>query len=228
MSISPAQIQYQSQHIQDDRRGEILGTAISMMILSTVAVSLRFACRHERKLGISYDDWLIVVALAFLIAIGCIGCYITRVGYGKHVIAVGPQNTETYLKFLLVEEVLYSAAISFMKLSVLALYRRIFPQEHMTPVWRACWWIVFALTFAFLWTTIFGAVFQCLPVAFFWDRTLPGGRCFNTLAFIRATGILNIVLDVLVLALPAPVVWSLQLRTSKKLGVLGLFLLGGL
>ena len=55
--MSQAQISYQTQHINDDRSSEILGTVISMAILSTAAVVVRFACRKKSKVAISYDDY---------------------------------------------------------------------------------------------------------------------------------------------------------------------------
>lgn len=74
----------------------------------------------------------------------------------------------------------------------------------------------------------FGGAFQCTPVFYLWDRSIPGGYCMNFIAFAMFTAIFNIVIDVLILALPVPIVWQLHLETSKKIGVLGLFMLGGL
>ncbi|KAL8660248.1 MAG: hypothetical protein Q9202_006740 [Teloschistes flavicans] len=73
----------------------------------------------------------------------------------------------------------------------------------------------------------FGAAFQCTPVKFLWDFTVPGGHCINFSAFARFTGVMNVVTDVLILSLPIPIVWSLHLERSKKIGVCALFLLGG-
>ncbi len=56
-AMSQAQILYQTQHINDDRSSDILGTVISMAILSTAAVVVRFACRKKSKVAVSYDDY---------------------------------------------------------------------------------------------------------------------------------------------------------------------------
>ncbi|KAL8913485.1 MAG: hypothetical protein Q9171_001673 [Xanthocarpia ochracea] len=61
--MSQEQILYQTQHINDDRSSHILGTAISMAILSVLAVLARFACRRKRRVAISYDDYMIVAGL---------------------------------------------------------------------------------------------------------------------------------------------------------------------
>lgn len=66
-----------------------------------------------------------------------------------------------------------------------------------------------------------------LHLAFFWDRTIPGGPCINMMAFFRFANIANLLTDILILAMPIPIVWSLQLDRHKKIGVCGLFLLGG-
>lgn len=64
--MSQAQVAYQTEHIDDDRRPDILGTAISMAILSTIAVAGRFACRKKLKVALSYDDYSILVGLVGL------------------------------------------------------------------------------------------------------------------------------------------------------------------
>lgn len=71
--MSQAQVAYQTEHIDDDRRSDILGTAISMAILSTIAVAGRFACRKKLKVALSYDDYSILVGLVGL-AFHLVGC----------------------------------------------------------------------------------------------------------------------------------------------------------
>ncbi len=61
--MSQEQILYQTQHINDDRSSPILGTAISMAILSVLAVLARFGCRKKMRVALSYDDYMIVVGL---------------------------------------------------------------------------------------------------------------------------------------------------------------------
>lgn len=75
---------------------------------------------------------------------------------------------------------------------------------------------------------VFAIIFSCRPVAFFWDKTIKGGSCINenNLAYgITAT---NIVTDFVVLLLPIPWLLKLQLPMAKKIGIIGIFLLGSL
>ena len=61
--ISQAEIAYQTEHINDDRSAAIMGTTISMALLSTIAVIGRFACRKKLQVALSYDDLCIVIGL---------------------------------------------------------------------------------------------------------------------------------------------------------------------
>ncbi|KAL8734352.1 MAG: hypothetical protein Q9166_001550 [cf. Caloplaca sp. 2 TL-2023] len=64
--MTQAEILYQIQHINDDRSSEILGTAISMAVLSSLAVIGRFACRKKLRVPISYDDYSIFAGLQYV------------------------------------------------------------------------------------------------------------------------------------------------------------------
>lgn len=90
--------------------------------------------------------------------------------------------------------------------------------------------IVYAL-FAFIacYTTaiMFACIFQCIPIDAFWDATIEG-KCINSTAVLEVSGILNIVTDVIILAIPVPLVWKLKTKTSSKIQIIGLFLTGGL
>jgi hypothetical protein len=70
-------------------------------------------------------------------------------------------------------------------------------------------------------------------VSAFWLRFDPNGggkmtyKCpVNVRMFFIANAIPNIITDILLLLVPVPGIWSLQLRTAKKIAVLGIFALG--
>lgn len=39
-----------------------------------------------------------------------------------------------------------------------------------------------------------------------WDKTIPGGHCFDVRAFYKASSSPNIVTDIIILALPMPTI----------------------
>lgn len=72
-----------------------------------------------------------------------------------------------------------------------------------------------------------GALFQCSPVAFNWDRTIPGGRCMEAKTGFLVSGSTNLIIDVILVVMPMPVVWRMQhITTMKKIGIIGMFSLG--
>ena len=109
------------------------------------------------------------------------------------------------------------------QVSILLFLRRIFPTDRLKKasnclfVFLAAWYIAFQLT----------AIFQCTPVQFFWQRTLPGGHCVNSINFYIALASTNLFTDVAILLLPMPIVWRLQISTSRKLSISAVFMLGG-
>jgi hypothetical protein len=127
-------------------------------------------------------------------------------------------------KYFLLGELAYFAAVGLAKVSILVFMLRIFPQEQF----RRVVYVVVALVVAYTITFIFATVFQCQPVGYFWKQLDDAevGQCnhINLQAWLSAA--LNIVLDILILALPLRSLWSLQLSLARKLTVMAMFSLG--
>ena len=69
-------------------------------------------------------------------------------------------------------------------------------------------------------TIAFGVVtiFQCTPVPRAWDKDVDG-TCINTMAFWYSHSIWHAATDVIIFAMPMPVIKSLQLPGSNRLGL---------
>ena len=50
-------------------KGSGLALGISLLLLATIAVVLRFVARAKKHVGIALDDWLIVLSLLFYAAV---------------------------------------------------------------------------------------------------------------------------------------------------------------
>jgi hypothetical protein len=64
---------------------------------------------------------------------------------------------------------------------------------------------------------IMGCFLICQPTAAYWDPTISGSHCGNSVTLWLTTGILNIITDVVVLLLPMPYIVGLDLALYKKL-----------
>ncbi|CAJ2507044.1 Uu.00g082300.m01.CDS01 [Anthostomella pinea] len=65
----------------------------------------------------------------------------------------------------------------------------------------------------------------CIPRQSIWDPTVRG-RCMDKKLIILATSCLDLVADMIILALPQMVIWKLHLSKSKKLGISLIFAIG--
>ncbi|KAI3573011.1 hypothetical protein IWW34DRAFT_888009 [Fusarium oxysporum f. sp. albedinis] len=201
-------------------------------VFGAVSICLRITSRRLVQNQLWWDDWLIVVSLLFSAGFMFdVTCYMTtRGGFGKHIWAAPLDGLEVYFHGLFIAEYLYTMSIVLVKWSILALYWRIFGSVRSTRL-PIC--ILFGIISAWGIAVILVSTFQCLPVSAFWLRFDPNGgsemtyECpVNVRMFFIANAIPNIITDILILLVPVPGIWSLQLRTAKKIAVLGIFALG--
>jgi hypothetical protein len=120
--------------------------------------------------------------------------------------------------------ILMIPANGLIKLSAVFLYRRIFMVSNgsvfgmvslATAVICALW------TVAFEFATIFGCG---LNVDYAWQPLIYIASC-NTNMRLDALMISDLITDLLVWMLPIPMVWSLKMKTSRKMSISAIFLL---
>lgn len=73
-------------------------------------------------------------------------------------------------------------------------------------------------------------ILQCIPVSSSWmDKTAPGVKCFSNATFARIgmfNGIINVVTDVIFVALPIPVILALRVNRRTKITLVLILSLG--
>ena len=82
----------------------------------------------------------------------------------------------------------------------------------------ACWSIAF----------FFATAFQCgTKIEYWWTSAKTIQQyCLKTADLELAYGITDIITDLLVLLTPVPLIWALEMSTSRKVGLCGVFVLG--
>lgn len=68
---------------------------------------------------------------------------------------------------------------------------------------------------------------MCEPVSAFWTKA-PGAFCLDQQAALIADSVISLATDLIILILPLPLTWSLQMPLNKKLRVIGMLSAGGL
>ncbi|KAL2065587.1 hypothetical protein VTL71DRAFT_3257 [Oculimacula yallundae] len=187
-------------------------------ILAILSVALRFWTRRIIKAGYGPDDWWILVGLVSVRADPDGGRDINRddpqFDYAPHA---------TYLKTSFIAATLYFSVVTSIKISILYMYRRIFPvdefffQSQIVGASVLVWWLVGSVL----------TIVSCLPVSRLWIGPSAGGYCFDFNIYWMSMGAVEIVIDTLLLILPVRMVLGLQLSRQQKVLVVGIFALGG-
>jgi len=87
------------------------------------------------------------------------------------------------------------------------------------------------LVIAYFWAIIICVLLICRPISYYWaqfQNPEMEGHCFNDAQYYLGIGVANMVIDIFVLVYPIPIIWKLQLDARKKVGVVGILMLGSL
>ncbi|TKA77221.1 hypothetical protein B0A55_02576 [Friedmanniomyces simplex] len=189
----------------------------------------RFAARstYFEGAGYGWDDWVILGVELLVTAIAVIAYIMIRAGLGRDMWMLEPENITSVLRYFWIEEMLYSWAVQFTKVSIVLFYLRIFSTSVSTRFRPICFKVI-GLCIATATAFVLATAFQCSPVSYSWTLWdgQHEGHCFNTLAQIYAGSGINTALDLLVFVLPIPKLLQVQISTRKKAGVVMTFAVG--
>ncbi|KAI0411653.1 hypothetical protein F5X98DRAFT_367904 [Xylaria grammica] len=212
------------QHLSETRQPDLYASSTVPIFFSVVCVALRFWCRWKTKAGLWLDDWLILAALLSGIGLTVDTLWWIPRGLGKHVEAFGPDVLWYWAIGVFITELTYTGSIVFVKLSVVSLYWRIFGRRtsiglHIT--------ILTASILAWGISVFLLILLQCIPTRGIWDDSIEASCHVNRGVAILVTCIPNVILDLLLLALPIRYVASLNLYRQQRREIISIFLLGG-
>lgn len=131
-------------------------------------------------------------------------------------------------------QVCYKCSTWPTKLSILLLYQRVFGDTPNVKAYgvrfRILLWIMMSIVIGtFISTSIVG-IFACNPIRYSWNKDPAiGGSCVSTVPWWFAYAALNISTDIIILALPIPLINSLmQITRRQKVILMGVFVVGAL
>jgi hypothetical protein len=238
-------------HYGQDRRPELYASLIVLLVLNNLFVCGRVVAhyydryRHETfGFNISrflVEDCLIILSALFInIMIGNL-LTATHFGLGLHYYRINhedpeyPKNLSNAFRHVWITMVFTPSTFTWIKLTLLFFYRRIF---LVNQKWlRIAWWT--NIVYVVLW--LIGStgfyLFQCWPVQWYfmryyfkYNREPPypiTGQCraTNTTNVSRPL-IFGLVSDVAILLLPIFSISRLQMSLNKKIGLSGVFSIG--
>lgn len=193
-----------------------------MPSLALFVVVARFWTRFSIVRNLALDDWFAGFAMVMSIGVSiCMGFQVQN-GMGRHIETLTLQQGIDSLKALYASILFYNLGLTFTKLSILLQYRRICVSKILMRVIHL---LMGCVTLYGFWTVI-SAIFNCVPVAKFWDDRIPG-HCINKpfLWFLNAG--INIATDITLVTLPFFLLRHLMLPKRQKYTLIAILGLGG-
>lgn len=198
-----------------------VAVVVSVTVLALLAIGLRLLSRRLNRQPLWWDDKMIVFSMGWnLVVVGFIFAMYSS-GMGIHADKVDPARIVMMAKWLVVAEVLYAWNLGWTKLSLLLMYYRIFRHEYF----KKMAWGVGAFVWAWVICITFIFIFICVPVRKLWYPQVPG-RCINQVGTWISNAASTILTDLVILIMPIPQIWKLQLRRTEKVGLTLAFSLG--
>ncbi|KAB5531355.1 hypothetical protein GE09DRAFT_383598 [Coniochaeta sp. 2T2.1] len=212
----------------DTRRSlqpDIIACALITWVIGMTLVVLRVYTRTRIVKVFGPSDWC--VAFAALCAAGVTASAIEQAirGAGKHTWHMNPYQIPLMTRAAWYGILFYSLSLTFTKISILLLYKRIFTY----PGWikRTIKIVLFVVMAIGVWL-IASVCTACVPLEAFWNWWIVFVRptyCQPPNLWWANAG-LHISTDVVIVLLPMPVLSTLRLPRRQKLAVMGVFALG--
>ncbi|KAK2613365.1 hypothetical protein N8I77_000283 [Diaporthe amygdali] len=183
----------------DNRAGVVVAVVSTLVPLTGLVVAMRFYSRQHLDNRIGLDDWVVLAALAFVVAKGITVCLMAQGFY-----------------FAII---LYYSGLGSIKVALLLQYRRVFASKLR----RA---INLALIIIGPWSIglVLISIFTCHPIQGYWEKYTKA-TCVPTFQwYIHSAG--NILSDVVIFTLPIPALWSMRVSLGQRLLLIFMFSLG--
>ncbi|PYI02483.1 hypothetical protein BO78DRAFT_472604 [Aspergillus sclerotiicarbonarius CBS 121057] len=202
---------------------QIYSINIALCLTGTTILLLRLYTRIRLQKTIAIDDWFCIGAqiCAWLFAILCM--LNIRNGYGVHMWDLHLNEIKPFKQYDLAAEDIFVVGIWLVKTSILLFYLRLSPEKRFRQMTYAI------MAFVAIYNIISLLVFTlgCLPVQAMWDVTLmPTAKCVQQLSFVYANAAFNLFSDLITLALPIKLCWSLQTTIKQRILLMLVLMMG--
>ncbi|PHH63444.1 hypothetical protein CDD81_5823 [Ophiocordyceps australis] len=193
------------------------------LVLITGFVAMRVYTRiHIIKTALGADDYCCLVSYCLSVAFSGLALKSYTLGIGRHMWDVPAPWLPFAFKFYTIAAQVFMLLSGFVKLAILFSYR-----HFLSPAAKTRHLVNYgiALICCFHTGLYFASLFACRPITAIWDANTKG-HCFPLSIIPYASAVSSCVMDLYVLLLPLPVVWSLNLSFTWKLRILAVFNLG--
>ncbi|KAF2014353.1 hypothetical protein BU24DRAFT_481797 [Aaosphaeria arxii CBS 175.79] len=191
--------------------------------LTTFTVFLRFLTNIQTRSKFSWSEGTLLLAQILYIAEYAVQAW--GLDHGTKIRSATDGRLAIYLQSIYIGALFYFPVILLTNLSILFLYRRLFPVESFKR-WSAILMVCHIVWFipSFVVQTA-----MCTPPSVMWQRPdLIKDKCIPYATFFIVVCSFELVLDAAILAMPCFYIVNLHLPWQRRMELLVIFLLGGL
>ncbi|KAJ5291235.1 hypothetical protein N7478_000486 [Penicillium angulare] len=201
---------------------------IVMLVFGWISIAstvLRVISRRMRDVSLAAEDYMMMIATCMVVASTIVVIMtVTKGGVGLHALKpVAWADIEFVLKMIIVCQCLYGVGLAIVKTAMMTLYYKLFGTKKSM---RIAIYVTGAIVWLWALSIVLESFLICQPIPYNWNPTIPGGGCGNRNAAFVVAGVLNMVTDLMVMALPIPYIIKLQLPVGRKVGLIVAFSLG--
>jgi len=198
-----------------NRGGSLIVLCVIAIVVTGIVVPLRFFVRARIVRSVGWDDWMILAAAVSSIALYATTIASVHYGAGRHTWDISSQDFMVAMKFNFITQIASIYSLLFLKVSICLFIVRLGPR----PIYKIlCQGTAIILT-VYTIACGFTIIFQCTPIEKIWNRMGVEGHCFTKaqlMGLSYAHTATSVFTDFLLVLIPVPIVWNVQLPVRQK------------
>ncbi|KAI1331459.1 hypothetical protein F5Y16DRAFT_422985 [Xylariaceae sp. FL0255] len=207
---------------------QVLIVVFISLPLTVFALGMRLWSRSLQRLALKFNDYMAITGAIFATIVAATCLVDVSIGVlGRHTSDLeltDPKALGKFGIFFVPGEIFWAAANTCVKLSVLSLYTVLFSGRRFKQL---CYFVMGAAILYSL-SVLLETFTLCQPVQYNWNKNIPGGKCADQGLALLLSGIINLVIDAVTVALPMPKLYGLQIPLTRRLAIASMFGLGAL
>ncbi|KAF3386453.1 hypothetical protein F1880_000161 [Penicillium rolfsii] len=207
----------------DNHNGSLRAAIVASGVASLLILFLRIISRVYTLRRFWWDDWSHIISGVFMIPLLVFANLCVTDGMGYHFYDINFSSVSQAKRLVMwyyLSQIFWLVVIYFIKMSILFLYLRIFPE--IQP-FRYCVLGTMAFTTVAVLILVPMDIWQCVPISAVWNLKREDARCLNIEGVAYASAAVNIATELAVLILPLPLLRTLRTSIAQKLGLYALF-----
>ncbi|KAK7906159.1 hypothetical protein LTR67_000885 [Exophiala xenobiotica] len=169
------------------------------------------------------EDILICVAMVWSFGLSGAIEVERQNGMGEHISTVSPERFERMLQAFYASVIVYNLGLTFAKCSISCQFLSFFRERK----YRITAWFLIGFFATYGLVTLIVSTLACTPVRYFWNRSIPGGKCITFEIWWFFNAAVCIVSDFVLCILPLPMLKTLNIPRKQKYSLLAVFAVGG-